>query len=209
MNNSKNRILLLALTVAFFLLNNGCASSDSDDNISSAYTSELEGTWNSTCRLHSGAGMDRRTSYVYAGSSFHMYDNFYDSTDDSCTGIGLIQDGVMTFTSGGAIDTAGDIKKIDYTFVQITYTTKSTKGITTANNDCSPDLTFATIDETKVVTGTACDHWDLNVGEVMYAAYTIDTSVTPGIAHFSDGGASTEADRPTTVDTTNDYIKQD
>jgi len=198
--------VLLGIVVILFLILGGCANDEENKS------TELEGTWKSPiCSYSSDAGMDKQVLYVFSDNTLHMYDHYYETTDESCVGPALDQDASFTFTLGDPVDTASDIKEFDFVKKGISYTPRSDSGLTVANDDCDGDVTFTVIDETKPVTDTKCDHFtSMTVDVEYYSAYELDEDLEPDEVYFSQADAEPdESLRPTTVDKVNArYIKQ-
>ncbi|MBU3916427.1 hypothetical protein KKA14_12905 [bacterium] len=210
MNKKNSLAIILAITLTVLLIISGCAQDSDDDKGSDSTATELEGTWNKACSYNSTALMDILESFVFSGESYHMYNYFYDTTNDSCGGtLNLVQDGIMTFSIGNALDPTTDLKEIDITLTDLTYTPKSNAGITLANTDCSGDVVFTAMDETKSVKGFACDHLStVPLNTTLYSVYRLNTSVTPNVLQFGDVKTSI-AERPTTIAVSADsHIKQ-
>jgi hypothetical protein len=207
MEHKRNLSLALVLILAFFVAIIGCKKDEAESKKSAGPT-ELEGIWNAACKYDAGkSNMDKINSLTFSGNSAHNYDKYYDTTNDSCSTLALVQDGIMSFALSGAIDATSGIKKIDYVLLDITYTPKSADGVIIANEDCSGDVHFNNPEETKSVLGTHCDHWNQKKNTTFYSVYKLNTTASPNILHKGDMSTDV-AGRPTTVDASKDYVKQ-
>jgi hypothetical protein len=143
----KVRFLITIIIVAFVFV--ACASSSDDDDDNAGVT-DLEGTWVSSC-VPNDSENDQESSirnYVFSGSTFALFETWYN--DATCTAVrdGYPQSFEGTFTIGESVTTTDGIEAkqlsqsiaVDgetVSWVSIYVVDSSTLTVSCIVNDCS------------------------------------------------------------------------
>ena len=200
-----NKVLYIIFIFLFFLAIHSCASSDdsssstsdnsstSDDSSTSggsSSTTELEGTWTSSCYAVSwGNDLYETQSITFTGSAFiFKWETHFDSScaNDTVTWT----DTYSSFSIGdeATLDNGSTVRKISMKVDSFELVMLAEDAVTAFNSDSYCGYTDWAINTTKDYTGRTCDdevQWSANT--TVYGSYLLNGNCL-SISKFSSGG---------------------
>ena len=191
----KSMFYWLGLIVSITVLISSCAKSDdgstsSTDNSSSSSTTELEGTWVSSCYQTSySSELYDILSITFTGTTFiHKWETHSDS---SCTtDFATWTDTYSSFSIGdeGSLDNGSTVRKISMKVDSFEALMHTETAATIYNNYSYCGYTDWAINTTKDYTGRTCDdevQWSANT--TVYGSYLLNGNCL-SISKFSSSG---------------------
>ena len=199
------KVLYIILIFLFFLAIHSCASSDdstsstsdnsstSDDSSTSggsSSTTELEGTWTSSCYQTSySSDLYDKQSIAFTGSTFIL--KWETHSDSSCTtDFATWTDTYSSFSIGdeGTLDNGSTVRKISMKVDSFEAVMLADDAVTAFNNWSYCGYTDWAINTTKDYTGRTCNdelQWSANT--TVYGAYLLNGNCLL-ISNFSSSG---------------------